>query len=145
MNKKSFKILLIKDDSVDFELIMGFIKSSELNLDVQLCKDGPDALEFLFSKEVYQTINMPDLIILDLNMPKMDGLDLLKEIKKDEVLRVMPVLILTASEHSNDIKSAYYLGANCYILKPTSIEKLQKVMQSIHDFWFHIVKYPPKY
>lgn len=145
MDKKSFKILLIEDDSVDFELIMEFIKSSELNLYVELCKDGPDALEFLFSDKVYQTIDMPDLIILDLNMPKMNGLDLLKEIKKDEVLQIIPVLVLTTSENSNDIKSAYYLGASCYIVKPIGVEKFQTVMQSIHDFWFHVVKYPPKY
>jgi len=145
MDKKSFNILLIEDDSEDFDLIMEFIKDSDLNLEVKLCKDGPTAIDYLFSKEIYKTNKMPDLIILDLNMPKMNGLNLLKEIKKDDVLRVVPILVLTTSDDSEDIKSSYYLGASCYIVKPMGIESFQKVIQSIHDFWFHVVKYPPKY
>jgi len=144
MYKELIKILLIEDDSEDFEMIMELIKQSDLKINVSVFKNGAEALSYLFSDDVYKTINRPDLVLLDLNMPKMNGIEFLEKIKKDEVLRLIPVLILTTSEDNDDVRKSYYLGASCYIVKPVGLEKFQKLIKAINDFWFNIVKYPPK-
>lgn len=144
MEKGIIKIILIEDDSEDFEMIMELMKQSDLNISVSVFKNGVEALTYLLSNEVYRTTNKPDLVLLDLNMPKMNGLEFIENIKKDEVLRLIPVIILTSSADNEDVWKSYYLGASCYIVKPVGIEKFQNIIKAINDFWFSIVKFPPK-
>jgi two-component system response regulator len=106
--------------------------------------DGIKALRFLRREESYADAVRPDIILLDLNLPRMDGRDTLKQIKADERLRSIPVVVLTTSEADIDIIKCYDLGASCYISKPVGFVDFLKVVHSLEDFWFTVVKMPPK-
>lgn len=137
------EILLVEDNPGDVRLTIEALKESKILNNLNIVADGIEAMDYLFRKGEYRNRPHPDLIILDLNLPKKDGREILAEIKEEELLKRIPVVILTTSEADEDIIMTYNLHANCYITKPVSIEKFIKVVKSIGDFWFTIVKLPP--
>jgi two-component system response regulator len=117
---------------------------SKVKLKINVVEDGEKALDYLRQNGNYNGVRKPDLILLDLNMPRKSGREALAEIKKDRELRSIPVVILTTSEAEEDISNTYHLGASCYITKPVGLEQFQKVVQAVENFWFTVVKFPPK-
>lgn len=142
--KRVVDILLIEDDAGDVELTREGLAAGKIFVNLHAVDDGIKALRFLRREEPYADAVRPDIILLDLNMPRMDGRETLKEIKADEHLRSIPVVVLTTSESDTDIIKSYDLGANCYISKPVGFDDFLKVIRSFEDFWFTIVKMPPK-
>lgn len=136
------QILLVEDDPGDVELIMEGLKESKIAINFKVIEDGVKALQYLHKEQPYQNCSLPDLILLDLNLPKMDGREVLKEIKGDPFLRQIPVVILTTSDAETDIVKSYTLGANCYITKPISLDGFIEVVQTIEGFWLTVVKLP---
>ena len=142
--KKVMDILLVEDDAGDVELTREGFAAGKMFVNLHTVDDGIKALRFLRHEEPYANAVRPDIILLDLNMPRMDGREALKEIKTDECLRSIPIVVLTTSESDADIFKSYDLGANCYISKPVGFDDFLKVVQSLEDFWFSVVKLPPK-
>jgi two-component system, chemotaxis family, response regulator Rcp1 len=136
-------ILLIEDSLGDVRLIQEALKEGKLCNRLFVVRDGVEGMDFLLRRGQYQEAVRPDLILLDLNMPKMDGRELLAEIKKDEDLKRIPVVILTTSTSEADVLKTYNLHANCYIVKPLNLEEFIRVVRSIESFWLSIVKLPP--
>lgn len=136
------QILLIEDNPGDVRLTIEILKESHLLNQIHTVKDGIDAMDFLRHQGKYADAPRPDLVLLDLNLPKKDGREVLAEIKEDPALRCIPVVILTTSEAEQDILKSYNLHANCYITKPVDLEKFITVIRSIQDFWLTIVKLP---
>ncbi|MBI4334894.1 MAG: response regulator [Chloroflexi bacterium] len=141
---KIIDILLVEDNPGDVRLAMEALKGSKMRNNIFVVDDGVKAMDFLRRRGSYPTAPRPDLIILDLNLPRKSGREVLAEIKSDEVLRRIPVVILTVSRDEEDVLKAYNLHANCYITKPIDFEQFMKITRSIEDFWFTIVKLPPK-
>jgi len=142
--KKVIDILLVEDDAGDVELTREGLAAVNMFVHLHTVDDGIKALRFLRREEPYADAIRPDIILLDLNLPRMDGRGTLKEIKSDERLRSIPVIVLTTSEADSDILKCYELGASCYISKPVGFQEFLKVVRSLEDFWFTIVKMPPK-
>jgi chemotaxis family two-component system response regulator Rcp1 len=140
---KAVDILLVEDSRGDARLAMEALRDSKIRNTLHLVTDGVEAMDFLRCQGKYSGADRPDLILLDLNLPKKDGREVLAEIKSDESLRRIPVVILTVSKAEEDIIKSYNLHANCYITKPIDMEQFMKVVKSIEDFWFTIVKLPP--
>jgi chemotaxis family two-component system response regulator Rcp1 len=144
MTNASFvKILLVEDNLGDIRLTQEALFDGKLKNKLSVTKDGVEALAFLRQEGKYSNEPHPDLILLDLNLPKKSGHEVLKEIKNDPKLRLIPVVVLTTSEAEKDILKAYDLQANCYINKPVELERFLEVVKSIEDFWFSIVRLPP--
>jgi len=139
---KSIKILLVEDNLADTVLIQESLLESKLDLDIDTAFDGEKAMEYLYDCLNNDKQRLPDLIILDLNMPRKDGREVLKEIKEHEEFRLIPVLIMTTSENQEDIKFAYQNHANSYITKPVDMDEFTKIISSINNFWLTIVKLP---
>ena len=133
-------ILLVEDNHGDVRLTMEALKQSKVRNKLHVVEDGVEALAFLRKEGKYIHAPHPDLILLDLNLPKKDGCEVLAEIKVDPDLRRIPVVILTTSRAEDDIIKAYDLHANCYITKPVDLEQFMRVMKSIEDFWLTVVK-----
>ncbi|HEX9445543.1 MAG TPA: response regulator [Candidatus Binatia bacterium] len=138
----SAKILLVEDNPGDVRLTMEALKEGKILNDVSVVEDGVEALAFLRREGKYADALKPDLILLDLNLPKKDGREVLQEIKGDDDLKKIPVVVLTTSAAERDILRAYNLHANCYITKPVDLEQFIRVVQVIEDFWLTIVKLP---
>jgi CheY-like chemotaxis protein len=130
------EILLVDDDPLDVRLMAEILKRSQLQARVNAAVDGVEALQFLHRQGRYADAPMPDLILLDVNMPRMDGLEVLRTIKEDAALRHIPVVILTTSEAEADIVAAYRWHANAFVTKPVDLAQLTKVVDAIADFWF---------
>ena len=141
-NFKIIDILLIEDNSGDARLAKEALKESKVKNQLYIITDGMAATDFLFKRNDYKDAPRPDLIILDLNLPKKDGREVLAEIKADEDLKRIPVIILTTSKAEEDILKTYNLHANCYITKPLNFDKFIEVVKSIENFWLTIVKLP---
>lgn len=139
---KPIKILLVEDNLADTVLIQESLLESKLNLNIDTVIDGEKAMEYLYKDLENDRQRLPDLIILDLNMPRKDGREVLKEIKEHQELCVIPVVIMTTSENEEDVKFAYRHHANSYISKPVDMEQFTKIVSSINDFWLTIVKLP---
>jgi two-component system response regulator len=137
------KILLVEDNPGDIELTRLALEEGQLFVDLAVVEDGVAALDFLFQRNKYRSVSIPDLLLLDLNLPKKGGLEVLAEIKLDDQLRRIPVIVLTTSQAEEDILRSYNLYANCYIVKPASFEQFIKVAKSLEDYWFTIVRLPP--
>ena len=137
------EILLAEDSPADVRLMQEVIKECGLDCNLHVVEDGSKVMVFLMQGAGFESAPRPDIIILDLNMPKSDGYDVLSEIKSSRDLRLIPVIVLSSSSSEIDIRSAYQLNANCYIKKPSNISDFVKVMKSIEDFWFNTVKLPP--
>jgi CheY-like chemotaxis protein len=142
--KRLIEILLVEDNPGDIRLTQEGLKETKMLNNLHVAMDGVDALDFLRRRGKYASAVRPDLILLDLNLPKKDGREVLAEIKGDEDLKRIPVVILTVSQAEEDIFKSYNLHANCYITKPVDFTQFLKVVRAIEDFWVGIVKLPPK-
>jgi chemotaxis family two-component system response regulator Rcp1 len=136
-------ILLVEDNLGDVRLTREAFKEGKVANTLHVVQDGVEALAFLRHEGAYAKTAHPDIILLDLNLPRMDGRELLAIIKTDPKLQRIPVVILTTSKSEVDIIESYDLHANCYITKPVDMERFIKVVQSIENFWFTVVKLPP--
>jgi CheY-like chemotaxis protein len=136
------EILLVEDNPGDVRLTMEASKENKMYNSMNVVNDGVEALAFLRREGKYASAPRPDIILLDLNLPKKDGREVLEEIKRDKNLRCIPVIILTTSQAEEDILKAYGLNANCYITKPVDLNQFIKVVKSIEEFWLSIVKLP---
>ena len=142
MNGRAIEILLVEDNLGDARLTQEALREARVSNHMSLVRDGVEALAFLRREGGFASAPRPDLILLDLNLPRKDGREVLAEIKGDERLRRIPVVVLTVSQADEDILRAYNLNANCYIAKPVDLEQFIKVVRSIEDFWLTIVKLP---
>jgi CheY-like chemotaxis protein len=141
---KPLEILLVEDNKGDIGLITEFFNDSESIINLHIAEDGEEAIRFLCGKDHILGSTLPDIIILDLNLPKKDGREVLKEIKENNDLKSIPVIILTTSSAEKDILRAYEYQANAYLVKPIDFDEFAKVIKSIEDFWFKAVTLPPK-
>jgi two-component system, chemotaxis family, response regulator Rcp1 len=139
---KPINILIVEDNEGDARLIKEVLNSNKIINSLYIAKDGVQAMDFLYRQGKYTDVQCPDLIILDLNLPKKDGREVLAEIKADDNLKKIPVVVMTTSQAQEDILKSYNLHANCYITKPIDLNQFVKVVKSIEDFWFTIVKLP---
>lgn len=139
---KPIDILLVEDNAGDSRLALEALKESKLRNNLHIVTDGVEAMDFLYKKGKYEQVPRPDLILLDLNLPKKDGREVLAEIKADPDLKRIPVVILTISKAEEDVLKTYNLHANCFITKPLDLNQFVTVVKSIEDFWLTIVKLP---
>ena len=139
---KPAEILLVEDNPGDIQLTREALEDCKMINNLFVAEDGEKALNFLFKKEGYESAPRPDLIILDLNLPKIDGREVLTQIKNDQKLKLIPVVILTTSKAEEDILRMYKLHANCYITKPININRFFEVVKAIESFWMGIVVLP---
>ena len=137
------EILLVEDSPADVALTKEALLDSKLRNNLHVVTDGEAAMEFLRNEGCYPGVPRPDLILLDLNLPKKNGREVLSEIKADPVLRLIPVVIMTVSQDERDIVESYRLHANCYIRKPVKFGEFIDIVKSIENFWFTIVTLPP--
>ena len=137
------EILLVDDNPGDIRLTQEALKDSKVLNNLHVVEDGLEALNFLRKIGEFKNELTPDLILLDLNLPKKNGREVLVEIKEDKILKQIPVVILTISRAEEDIYKSYELHANCYITKPVDMNQFIKIVRSIESFWFSIVKLPP--
>ncbi|HEY6293753.1 MAG TPA: response regulator [Terriglobia bacterium] len=137
-------ILLVEDNPGDVRLIREAFKDSKVPNRLHVAENGVEALKFLRYQGGRAGVPRPDLILLDWNLPKKSGRELLEEVKSDSDLRTIPIVVLTTSKSEEDIVKAYGLHANCYITKPVDFVNLSEVLKSIEDFWLTVVKLPPK-
>ena len=144
MPAKPLEVLVVEDNPADAELTLMTLKQSKRCRNVALVKDGVEAMAYLHRRDQFAGMPRPDLVLLDLNMPRKNGKEVLQEMKGDEQLKTIPVLVLTSSDNERDILGAYQLSANCYISKPVDGEKFTQILEVIEDFWLNIVKLPPK-
>jgi len=141
---RPIEILMVEDNPGDVRLTLEALKEGKVRNNMHTVSDGEEALAFLRRQGAYAQAPRPDLILLDLNLPKKTGQEVLAEIKEDPDLRRIPVVILTVSEAETDILKTYNLHANCYITKPVDLERFIEVVKSIEDFWLTVVMLPPK-
>ena len=139
---RPIEILLVEDNPGDVRLTVEGLKESKVRNNLHVARDGVEAMEFLHREGQHTSAVRPDLILLDLNLPRMDGREVLLEIKSDPKLKTIPVVVLTTSRAEHDVLRSYELQANCYITKPVDLEQFITVVKSIEDFWFTIVTLP---
>ena len=139
---KPIDILLVEDNAGDSRLAVEALKESKLRNNLHIVTDGMEAMDFLYKRGKHAQVPRPDLILLDLNLPKKDGREVLAEIKNDPDLKRIPVVILTISKAEEDVLKTYNLHANCFITKPLDLNQFVTVVKSIEDFWLTIVKLP---
>ena len=137
------EILLVEDNPGDYRLTQEALREGKVYNNLYWAQDGVEALEFLRRRGRYSDVPRPDIVLLDLNLPKKDGREVLSEIKRDEDLRKIPVVILTTSKAEEDVMKSYDLHANCYVTKPVDLDKFIVVVQSIDRFWLSVVTLPP--
>jgi chemotaxis family two-component system response regulator Rcp1 len=143
-NTEPIEILMVENDVRDARLVMEALKDGEINNNFYRVEDGVEAMAFLRRQQEYADVPPPDLILLDLNLPTKDGREVLEEIKEDAKLRLIPVVVLTTSAAERDLVKTYGLHANAYVIKPIDLDQFIEVVRAIEDFWFTIVKPPPK-
>lgn len=136
------KVLVVEDNQGDVRLMMESFKESKILADISVVNDGVEAMEYLRKVGKYKDAVRPDIILLDLNLPRKDGREVLAEIKTDPDLKIIPVVVLTSSSAESDILHSYDLYANCYITKPVDFEKFIEVVKTIEEFWLSFVKLP---
>jgi CheY-like chemotaxis protein len=136
------RVLLVEDNPGDADLTRETLQDGKLRVHIDVVTDGTRALDFLLRRPPFADAKAPDLILLDLNLPKMGGREVLAEISRHEALRVIPVVVLTSSEAEQDVARSYELGANCYVTKPVGLEAFQAIVHAIESFWFTVVKLP---
>ena len=144
-NLKFVEILLIEDNPGDALLTQEALKEGKVRNNLHIVYDGVEATDFLFKRNRYKNAPRPDLIILDLNLPKKNGQEVLAEIKADDYLKSIPVIILTISKADEDIIKSYNLHANCFLIKPIDLNQFFEVVKSIEDFWLTLVKLPKRW
>jgi CheY-like chemotaxis protein len=137
------EILLVEDNPGDVRLTQEALKEGKVYSNLHTVKDGVEAMEFLRKLGKYKDVPRPDIILLDLNLPRKDGREVLEEIKSDRELKRIPVVVLTTSKAEEDVLRTYNLHANCYVTKPVDLEKFMVVVKSIDVFWLTVVTLPP--
>ena len=138
------EILLVEDNPGDVRLTTEALSEAKVRNRLAVARDGIEALQYLRREPPFENAVRPDIILLDLNMPRMDGREVLEEIKKDASLAAIPVVVLTTSAAEEDVLRSYQLHASCYITKPVDLEQFLKVVRSVEDFWLTVVRLPPK-
>ncbi|MDZ4278181.1 MAG: response regulator [Dehalococcoidia bacterium] len=138
------EVLLVEDNPGDVRLTQEALRDAKVGNRLHVVDDGVEAMAFVRRQDRYDGAPRPDLILLDLNLPKKDGREVLQELKSDTSLRRIPVVVLTTSQAEQDIVRTYNLHANCYITKPVDLDQFMRVVQAIEDFWLCIVRLPPK-
>jgi two-component system response regulator len=141
---KPIEVLLVEDNPGDALLTRIALEDSKISVNLNVVEDGVEAMAFLRKQNKYAQVPHPDIVLLDLNLPKKDGREVLAEIKSDVNLKRIPVVVLTTSQAEEDILKAYNLAANCYITKPVDFDQFVRIVRSIENFWFAIVKLPPE-
>ena len=141
---REVQILLVEDNPADARLVTELFKEGQLQHRIRHVSDGVEALAELRELRDQTLTYRPDLILLDLNLPRKDGRELLAELKTDDALRQIPVVVLTSSQAEDDIARAYNLHANCYITKPVDLDQFSRVIKNIEEFWLTTVKLPPR-
>ena len=145
MNPKDMKILLVEDNPDDVELTLRAFRKNNLANEIIVAKDGEEALDIVFHRsEKYKEQSMPNLILLDLKLPKVDGLEVLKKIKNNSKTKIIPVIILTSSKEEKDLVESYRLGVNSYIRKPVDFDKFSEVVLQLGLYWLLLNETPPK-
>lgn len=139
---KAVDILLVEDNPGDVRLTQEALNEGRIENKLHVVFDGVEAIEFLSKTGKHKNAIVPDLILLDLNLPKMNGLEVLEKIKNDPELKLIPVIVLTTSQSENDIHASYAMHVNCFVSKPVEYDSFMSVVKSIEDFWFTIVKLP---
>lgn len=142
MRSKQVEVLLIEDDLGDVELTQEALEKSKLIINLNVVNSGDEALTYLRQEEEYSDAVRPNLILLDLNLPGLNGREVLAEIKRDKSIPYIPIVVLTTSDSDKDILESYQLGANCYVTKPLGLNEFTKIVSSIEDFWFAVVQLP---
>jgi two-component system, chemotaxis family, response regulator Rcp1 len=140
---KHIEILLVEDSPADVLIAREALAEAKLINSIHIADDGVEAMDFLYKRGKFASVPRPDLILLDLNLPRKNGREVLAEIKADEELKNIPVVILTTSSAEEDILRSYNLHANCYVVKPVEFTNFVKAVQSIQQFWFSVVTLPP--
>lgn len=141
---EAIEILLVEDNPGDVRLTTEALAEAKVRNRLAVARDGVEALQYLRREPPFQGSTRPDIILLDLNMPRMDGREVLQELKADPALSSIPVVVLTTSESEEDVLRSYQLHASCYITKPVDLEQFLKVVRSVEDFWLTVVRLPPK-
>ena len=144
MTTDVIQILLVEDSPSDVELTVEAMREAKVANELHVVVDGVDAMEFLRREGQHTKAPRPDLVLLDLNLPRKDGKEVLAEIQADPLLRPIPVAVLTTSKAESDVLRSYQLGANCFITKPVRLPEFLEVIQAIEEFWLTIVRLPPK-
>jgi CheY-like chemotaxis protein len=142
--KRNINVLIVEDNPGDARLIEEVFKQNKIYSSFIILNDGVKAINYLKKQDEYINAMKPDVIILDLNLPKKDGREVLSEIKFDELLMHIPVIVLTSSSSEEDILNAYNLHANCYVTKPIDFNSFTNAIKSIENYWFSVVKLPGK-
>ena len=142
IQNRTVEILLVDDNIGDVVLTKEALKGADFTNRVSIARDGFEALDFLRRAGKFASAPTPDLILLDINMPRKNGCEVLQEIRADEGLKLIPVVILTSSEAEDDIRHAYELRANCYVTKPADLDEMVKIVQAIDFFWTTVAKLP---
>ncbi len=143
-NVESIDILLVEDNPGDVRLTKEALKDAKVLNDVYVAKDGVEAMQFLHKEKPFKDAPVPDIILLDLNLPRKDGREVLAEVKADPKLKHIPIVILTTSKADEDIIKTYNLHANAYITKPVDLNRFVEIIHALEEFWFTIVKLAPK-
>jgi chemotaxis family two-component system response regulator Rcp1 len=144
MSEKAFEILLVEDNPADVRLTREAFKKSKIQSNLHVVKDGVEAMDFLQKQDGYLDAARPDLILLDLNLPRKNGREVLAEIKADPELKRIPVVVLTTSRADKDILASYNLNANCYICKPADIDQFFEAIRVTEQFWLTTATRPPR-
>jgi CheY-like chemotaxis protein len=140
----AIQILLVEDNPGDADLTRESLAASKLRIELTVAVTGTEALDFMHKRGRFASASRPDLILLDLNLPRIDGRAVLEDIKRDADLKRIPVCILTSSAAETDVVQGYNLGANCYVVKPLDFKTFQNIVQAVEGFWFTIVKLPSR-
>lgn len=140
---KAIEILLVEDNPADVLIAREALSEAKLLNSIHVVEDGVQAMEYLRKQKQYRSAARPDLILLDLNLPRKNGREVLEEIKEDPILMSIPIVVLTTSSAEEDILRSYHLHANCYVVKPVEFNKFVQAIQSIQEFWFSVVALPP--
>ena len=141
---EQIELLMVEDDPGDADLTKELLLETRVMVNVNVVGDGERAIKYLRKEGTYANAIRPDLILLDLNLPRKDGREVLKEIKEDPDLMQIPVIVLTTSDAEADISQSYELGANSFVLKPLGLAQYTQIVKSIESFWFNVVKFPPR-
>ena len=144
MTVQLMQILLVEDNAADVRLTKEALKDAKILNDLHVTRDGVEAMDFLQRRAPYEDAPRPDIVILDLNLPRKDGKEVLAELKGDPTLRSIPVAVLTTSEAEADVLDTYDLGANCFLTKPVDLDQFLKVVQAVEEFWLGMVRLPTK-
>ena len=141
-NSGSLELLLVEDSPGDVRLTQDAFRAANMAVHMDVATDGVEAMAFLRHEQAYAAARRPDLILLDLNMPRMDGREVLAQIKKDDRLTAIPIVILTTSDSEDDIAKSYQLHANCYLCKPVQLAAFESLVNSVYDFWLTKARLP---